>query len=92
VEQVRPALGHSGRVVRATGAGPYLAVYEELLEAGFTNAEMNADSKSPFISAATDATLVAMIKYKTNPSAYCDAAWQAFGSSGFHKRQMLESK
>jgi hypothetical protein len=69
-----------------------LAVYDELLQAGFTDAELESDSESKFQSASVDAVVLAMRNYKANPSSFCNAAWHMLGPNGTYKRQMLEAK
>lgn len=63
-------------------------VIRELLSAGLRDQEIKTEA---FEFSRKMGIAVAIVKYRQNPSEYCDAAWHMFGPDGFYKRQLLEA-
>jgi hypothetical protein len=64
-------------------------VYRELFVAGFRAADIKTEK---FDFWWRDGLTMAGLAYDSNPSQYCEAAWQLLGPNGTYKRQMLEAK
>jgi len=65
------------------------AMISELIASGLTEKDFDSGEMSD---ERDRAILPFMLDYKSNPSRFCDAAWQALGPNGTYKRQMLEAK
>jgi hypothetical protein len=71
---------------------PHFHLIDQAMENEFRATGINrGDVRSTEYNTIAEASFnVAKEKYSSDPSAYCDAAWRMFGSSGTYLRHLLE--